>query len=187
MSHCHTTTRSPGLCRPSAAVPQDDAVREQLAERASEVIHLRGEVRRLARSRAWGVDAVAQSGELVTIAKGELEALRKDLAVRIHTHLLRFALCFRGNCCAVIAQLLTIGNSIPCNELSCAQEQEALLAAYDDANRDATHRVKALEAALKEKETSMEEERRALERDVVRALEGQQQNNVDTAAKLRCA
>lgn len=61
-----------------------------------------------------------------------------------------------------------------------------MLAAYDDANRNAMHRVKVLETTLKEKDASMEEERRALERDVVLALEGQQQNSVDTAAKLRC-
>ena len=67
------------------------------------------------------------------------------------------------------------------------QEQEQLLAAYDEANRDAAHQVKALQARLREREAAMHEERRALERDVVRAVEAQQDKNADTAQKLRCA
>lgn len=46
-------------------------------------MHLRQEVRRLERSRAWGEAAIAQSTEMVTIPRGELEALRRDLSVRV--------------------------------------------------------------------------------------------------------
>jgi hypothetical protein len=67
------------------------------------------------------------------------------------------------------------------------QESEALLAAYDSANRDAAQRVKALEAALKARDAEMADERRALERDVVRAAEAAHADSADTAQKLRCA
>jgi hypothetical protein len=67
------------------------------------------------------------------------------------------------------------------------QEQEMLLAAYEEANRDAAHQVKALENKLKEREEGMLEERRTLEREVVRAVEAQQQKTADTAHKLRYA
>jgi hypothetical protein len=66
------------------------------------------------------------------------------------------------------------------------QEQEALLASYDEANREAAQQVKALEVKLKDQEAAMVEERRALERQVVRAAEAQQLNNADTAKNLRC-
>ena len=67
------------------------------------------------------------------------------------------------------------------------QEQERLLAAYDDANRDAAQRVKALEATLRAREAEALEERRHLEREVLRAAEAQQSKSVDTAHSLRCA
>jgi hypothetical protein len=47
--------------------------------------------------------------------------------------------------------------------------------------------VKAMEARLKEKDAEMAEERRALEREVVRAAQHAQARNADTAAKFRCA
>ena len=58
------------------------------------------------------------------------------------------------------------------------QEQESLLAAYDDANRDAAHQVKVLEARQREREAEVLDERRA--------VEAQQDKNADTAQKLRC-
>jgi DNA-directed RNA polymerase specialized sigma24 family protein len=66
------------------------------------------------------------------------------------------------------------------------QEQEALLASYDEANREAARQVKALEMQLKEREAAMVEERRSLERRVVRAVEAQQLKTADTAKNLRC-
>lgn len=68
---------------------------------------------------------------------------------------------------------------------SGVQEQERLLAAYDEANRDAAQRVKALEATLREREADALEERRHLEREIVRAAEAQQGKSADTAHNLR--
>jgi hypothetical protein len=70
--------------------------------------------------------------------------------------------------------------------LEIMQEQDALLASYDEANREAAQHVKALEVKLKDQEAAMVEERRALERQLVRAVEAQQLNNADTAKNLRC-
>lgn len=67
------------------------------------------------------------------------------------------------------------------------QDQERLLAAYEDANRAAARRVKALEAQAKQREEDMAEERRALEREVMRASQHAQARNADTAANFRCA
>ena len=70
------------LCRSNGDAALDTLARERLQTRTEEVVHLRQEVRRLERSRAWGGAAMAQSTEVVSIAKGELDALRRDLAVR---------------------------------------------------------------------------------------------------------
>ena len=75
----------------------------------------------------------------------------------------------------------------PQTQTPMLQEQESLLAAYDEANRSASARVKSLELALKEQAAGFAEERRALERNVVRAAEEAQSDGADTAAKLRCA
>lgn len=66
------------------------------------------------------------------------------------------------------------------------QEQERLIAGYGEANRTAAVQVKALETRLKSKDATMAEERAALERDLVRAVEAQKHRSADTADKLRC-
>lgn len=66
------------------------------------------------------------------------------------------------------------------------QEQERLIAGYGEANRTAAVQVKALETRLKSKDAAMAEERAALERDLVRAVEAQRHRSADTADKLRC-
>lgn len=67
------------------------------------------------------------------------------------------------------------------------QEQERLIAGYGEANRSAAVQVKDLETRLKAKDAAMVEERAALERDLVRAVEAQKHRSADTADKLRCA
>lgn len=57
---------------------------------------------------------------------------------------------------------------------------------YGEANRTAAMQVKALEARLKSKDAAMIEERAALERELVRAVEAQKHRSADTADKLRC-
>ena len=65
------------------------------------------------------------------------------------------------------------------------QEQEQLIKAFQDENRAASVRVKALEGQLKEKATSMQEERSALERQIMYASMQQREKKDETATKLR--
>lgn len=72
-------------------------------------------------------------------------------------------------------------------ELLLLQEQERLIAGYGEANRSAAMQVKALEARLKSKDAAMIEERAALERELVKAVQAQKTRSADTADKLRYA
>eukprot|EP00892_Ulva_mutabilis_P010738 jgi/Ulvmu1/8036/UM004_0273.1 len=65
------------------------------------------------------------------------------------------------------------------------EEQEHIITGYGEANRSAAVQVKELETRLKAKDAAMVEERAALERDLVRAVEAQKHRSADTADKLR--
>jgi hypothetical protein len=73
-------------CRHASASQQHDSATQGqlLDERAEEVSRLKAQVRRLERSRAWGDSVAAESGDLVSMPRGELGALRRDLAVCFH-------------------------------------------------------------------------------------------------------
>jgi hypothetical protein len=80
-STCCIAMAGEAACRQSNKQPLDEFVQRRLADRAEEVAQLKAQVKRLERSRACSVSAVAQSVELVTVPKTELEALQRDLAV----------------------------------------------------------------------------------------------------------
>jgi ribosomal protein S6 len=66
-----------------------------------------------------------------------------------------------------------------------------LLEGYGGANKDAALRVKQLENLLKQKDAAvqetLQEERRAMQHELQRAVEAQHQRSDVSASKLRCA
>jgi len=67
------------------------------------------------------------------------------------------------------------------------QEQEQLIAAFQEENRAAAARVKTLEGQLRAKGAAMQEQRSALERQILQASAQHGETRAETAAKLRPA